>query len=88
MQNLLELPLAHVELLQHKIMDLFHKGGGQVCGKESWDWTVTDGNSCTTQAAGANGEGCSLSMKTKVTSEASYCGSKNAWRAKHEQAIP
>ncbi|KAL0625791.1 hypothetical protein AAY473_004844 [Plecturocebus cupreus] len=26
MQNLLELPLARVELLQHKIMDLLHKG--------------------------------------------------------------
>ena len=38
MQNLLELPLAHVELLQHKIMDLFHKGSGQICGKESLGW--------------------------------------------------
>lgn len=38
MQNPLELPLAHVELLQHKVMGLFHKGGGQVCGKESLGW--------------------------------------------------
>lgn len=38
MQNPLELPLAHVELLQHKVMGLFHKGGGQICGKESLGW--------------------------------------------------
>lgn len=35
MQNLLKLPLARVELLQHKIMDLLHKGGWEVYRKES-----------------------------------------------------
>ena len=32
-QDLLELPLAAVELLQHKVVHLLHEGGGQVCGR-------------------------------------------------------
>lgn len=34
-QNLLKFPLARVELLQHKIMDLFNKGSWEVCRKEN-----------------------------------------------------
>lgn len=34
-KNLLKLPLARIELLQHKIMDLFNKGSWEVCRKES-----------------------------------------------------
>lgn len=32
-QDVLELPLAAVELLQHEVVHLLHKGGGQVCGR-------------------------------------------------------
>lgn len=38
-QNLLKLRLAGVELLQHKIMDLLHKGGREVCRRE-WAWQL------------------------------------------------